>query len=145
MALYGGRNFTKDDPRINRKGPEPIPQKLRELIKADRAGMTKKIIKYRQMTKDELRKAARRPGNTLDDLVLIKFLLKAWIGGSINHFDFLLNRSIGKVQDNVKLSGSSDEPVNVVTVRKNADKIFQNKKLQKAALELAEGLAENET
>jgi hypothetical protein len=60
------------------------------------------VSKYAMLTKLDLTAKLKDPSTPMLEMMVIGVMLKAYSGGDANRFDFLLNRSIGKVQDAVQ-------------------------------------------
>ncbi len=94
----GGRNFGPDNPP---KGRPKVPEDLRaarEMVKADFELACATLLKG---SRSELDKILTSPTATVTQLVVANILEKTISGGDNGRFNFILDRMIGKVKDEV--------------------------------------------
>ncbi len=96
----GGRNFAKGNPG-RPKGSTVIPK---EVKKMNRKKVEVLISKYLKMARHELVKIAKNPKTPTIDLMIIKIITTAITKGDYTRFNFLLDRTIGKVEESVSVS-----------------------------------------
>lgn len=99
----GGRDF-KPGQSGNPKGKIGLPQDLKE-IRALRPSFVKNVIaKLSRMTLGELEAHIDNPYTSMMEITIGKVYLKAFIGGDHMRMNFLLDRSIGKVKDEIDMN-----------------------------------------
>lgn len=96
----GGRDFKKGE-RANPNGRPPVPEEIRELRKMNRLEVEQTFSKYMYMTRAEIKAALKRRDLPNIDVMVIKVMEKAIKNGDQWRFNFLLDRTIGKVPDRV--------------------------------------------
>ena len=99
-------SFTKNDNRASLAGKKSrghLPTEVKEARLHNAVQFENSLYKYMALTYEELKKAFNAPDTSARDMAVIKILLKAIKEGDYRALDFLLDRTIGKVQTNVKV------------------------------------------
>lgn len=100
--------FTKGDPRASAAGKAAkgfLPKEVKEARLHNAVEFEGSLYKYMQMPLDGLKKAFKEPTTSARDLAVIQILMKAIKQGDYRCLDFLLDRTIGKVKQNLEVSG----------------------------------------
>ena len=105
----GGRDWSKtNQPKVRGKKALPADlRKARELTKANLEGL---LNKYLWMTKNELESilSKQNPDVPMIEMMIGSIVHKALVEGDPKRFDFILNRTIGKVADKIDLNAFSE-------------------------------------
>ena len=99
----GGRDF-KPGQSGNPLGPPVLPPEVKEARKLTRIEFERIASQYMQMTKEEITKKLQDPKSTTLELIVMTIIHKAVKDGDQHRLDFLLNRLIGKVKDEVDVN-----------------------------------------
>lgn len=98
--------FKKGDPRTiaaAKKGGGWLPQHVKEARKFNAIQFEECLYKYMSLSKEELKQVWNDPKTSARDLAVIKILQKSINEGDYRALDFLLERTIGKVQSNINI------------------------------------------
>ena len=90
----------------NPKGRPKDPPDLKEAKQLCKKSLTKTLNKYLFKTKSELLVDAKNPETTMLEHVVIKVLVLAEKHGDHKRLDWLIERIIGKVKEELEVSGS---------------------------------------
>lgn len=101
----GGRNFVKGVV-TNPNGRPKVPEHVKEFRKMHKVQVTEMLEKYCYSTRQELIDALKNPDTPIVEVNVIKILLEGAKSGDYKRFDFILDRTIGKVKEEVEYSGS---------------------------------------
>jgi hypothetical protein len=99
-------SFKKGDPRASAAGKKTnghLPQHVKDARKFNAIQFEDCLYKYMSLTYDELNKIFNDKKTSARDMAVIKILIKAIKEGDYRAFEFLLDRTIGKLQHNVKI------------------------------------------
>lgn len=89
----------------NPNGRPPLPKELKELKELTKTEVETALNKLIHMTADELKELRKNPNTSALHLMVIAVTLEALQKGDHYRLDFLLNRIVGKVKDQVEHSG----------------------------------------
>lgn len=96
--------FDKDPERARlagKKSSRALPPELKEARLMFQKDLEAMIYKYTQYDKQQLRDLANNPTTPAKDMIVIKLLQMSIDKGDHQRFDFLLNRTIGKVKEQI--------------------------------------------
>lgn len=99
----GGKDFQPGQSG-NPNGRPPLPADIKEMRPLNRLECERALTKYLRMSMKGLRLLIEDESLAALDLITIRVILEAHRLGDFMRFDFLLNRLIGKVKDNVEIS-----------------------------------------
>lgn len=108
---HGGRRsttFKKGDKRASQAGKKSsnaLPVELKEARLQNANEFEESLYKYMGMSYPDLKQAFKDVNTCARDLAVIQILMKAIKDGDYRCLDFLLDRTIGKVKQNLELSG----------------------------------------
>jgi hypothetical protein len=118
---HPSNTFAHDPERARaagRKSKRTLPEELKAARQLNATVFEEAIYKYMDKNVSELSAIAKDPTTSARDLVIIKILILSIQGGDIGRFNFLLDRTIGRIQDNIKVESE-------VTVRTLHDAIIR--------------------
>ena len=87
----------------NKNGRPKLAPELLEVKKMSPAYITAIINKYSHCNRAEIKTAIERAGTPMIECVIASIMVKAMSSGDYSRLDFLLNRAIGKVTDQVEV------------------------------------------
>lgn len=100
----GGRDFVKGQ-IANPRGPKKLPEGFSEIKKLTSAEVVMLMNKYSNMTLEELKELLEKKEKlSVLDAMIISVLTKSFEQGDQNRFQFILDRMIGTVKQQVDLS-----------------------------------------
>ena len=97
-----GRPFKKGKP--GGPGRPPLAPELKGIPKLTKEQVEACIAKYQWMSLDELEVALKDPKRSMLEHMVMSIIHKAVKHGDQNRLEFLFNRTIGKVKDQVEVS-----------------------------------------
>jgi hypothetical protein len=97
----GGRNFVKGQSG-NPRGRLPIDPELRAVKEMTPSYVRKVISKFMAMNRDELTVVVKDPKTPMFEVTVASILTKSLQTGDYTRLNFLLERSIGKVKDEIE-------------------------------------------
>ncbi len=106
---FKGKTFKEDPERARmagRKSRKPTAE-LNKLTNISANQFKETIFKYMYSSMGDLKKLLKDPKTDMIDLMIIKLMIKAVESGDVTRLNFILDRTIGKVQDKVEISGFS--------------------------------------
>lgn len=108
MAGIGSKKtqFKKGQGSANPFGRPLLPKELKEAKKLNRAGMELAFNLHISSTQEALEEFVKDKSNKVLDLIIASMLLKAIKEGDHYRLNFLLDRLIGKVKDEVEVIGA---------------------------------------
>jgi hypothetical protein len=110
----GGRDFKKGQSG-NPSGAAPVPEDIKEARKLTNFEFERLANKYLFGTAADIEKASKDPNTPLIELLVGSVIHKGVLEGDERRLDFLLNRLVGKVKDEIKHTGSiASAPATVV-------------------------------
>ncbi len=89
----------------NPGGRPKLPADIAEARKLNQHELERVINQYIWMTKDELKAAAKAPTTTVMELMIASIVASAIEKGDQMRLEFILARIIGKVRDQLELTG----------------------------------------
>lgn len=97
----GGRNF---QPGIvtNPNGRPKVPDDIKEMRKLDQLELERMMNQFLNITAEQLTLEIKSGKLTNKEMLIATLISKAIVFGDHHRFDFILNRLIGKVTDNIK-------------------------------------------
>jgi hypothetical protein len=101
----GGKDW-KPGQSGNPNGRIKISPEHRKLMELNKQIVAEIFSKYMGATKSQLEEARRHKDTPMFDQMVISTMLQAINKGDKGAFDFLLNRAVGKVKDEVHHTGS---------------------------------------
>lgn len=99
----GGRDFVKGQSG-NPNGRPKLPEDIKAASKLTRASLEAIINKYMGMDKDQLGDVVKAKGTPVIELMIASIIHKALVHGDQQRLDFMLNRLIGRVKEQVEIS-----------------------------------------
>lgn len=99
----------------NPKGRPKLPRELREAMKMTKAQFTELLVKYLSFSLGELLLINKQENTAALDRIVISVITNAIKKGDQQRLDFLMNRIIGKVKDEIDHT-SGGSPVKAVLV-----------------------------
>lgn len=99
----GGRVFQKGQSG-NPKGRPPIPPELKAVKQLSPQSVRLLVSKFAAMSKEELAELLQKPDTPLIEITIGSIFAKAAKEGDYSRFNFLLDRSVGKVKDEVDIN-----------------------------------------
>ena len=90
----------------NPRGRPPMPQELKEVVSMSPQKLKALIFKFMHMNRGELKRVAEDPNSTLVDCTIASIVNKAMAEGDYTRLNFLLDRSIGKVKDELSINSN---------------------------------------
>lgn len=128
----GGSDFSSEN-QPKRKGRKPLPEDLRKATRLTKARLEGTINKYLWMSRDELQSKIRRSSTPMLEVIIGQIVWKAAVEGDPKRLDFILDRVIGKVKEQIdittyleRVSGLSDREI--IDVGEEALKLLQGGK-----------------
>ena len=114
----GGRNFKKGQSG-NPRGPEPLPEDIKAARKINVVEFERIVNKFLFASKGEVIKVTADPNTPVLELMVGAIVHKAVIEGDERRLDFILNRLIGKVKEQVEHSAKDGSPLVILTMPRN--------------------------
>lgn len=102
----GGRNFAPG--HKFGKGAPRVPEDIKQLRKLNKEELERILNKYIDMTREELKCAEKDPETKSFDLMIISTVQKAVLHGDYKRINFLLERLVGKVKEQIEVSGNAN-------------------------------------
>lgn len=99
----GGRDFVKGVSG-NPKGRPPLPGDLKEIKKMSPALVSAVISKFSSMPENDLAHYLKSPGTPMFELTIGSIYAKALREGDYMRLNFLLERCVGKVKEQIDVS-----------------------------------------
>ena len=99
----GGRDFKKGQSG-NPKGRPPMPEDLRQIKKLSPALIRNIIAKLSRMSRIELEKHIKQSTTPMLEATIGNVYHKALVNGDYMRMNFLLDRTIGKVKDEIDMN-----------------------------------------
>lgn len=99
----GGKNFVKGQSG-NPAGRPPMPKELQNVRKLSPSYIKIVISKLCNMGKEDLEKYLKDNRTPMVEITIGAILVKATAEGDYSRLNFLLDRSIGKVKDNLEIT-----------------------------------------
>lgn len=99
----GGKDW-KPGESGNLNGRPKIPDEIKEARKLNRITFERISNKYIWMTEAEIKAARKDPGTPMVDQAVISLLLKGISAGCHLRLNFILDRLIGKIKDEVEVN-----------------------------------------
>lgn len=90
----------------NPKGRPKLPEELKKAIRMNKQLFQELLVQYLTYPKAKLGELAKDPKTKSLDMIVIMVILNAIKKGDQSRLDFLMNRIIGKVKDEVHHTGS---------------------------------------
>lgn len=87
----------------NPSGRPKVPADILEARKMNQAELERIINKYLYMDKDAVREAIQAPGTPMMELMVASIVAQAAQKGDHQRLDFVLNRFVGKVKDQLEV------------------------------------------
>lgn len=115
----GGKDFVKGDPRTKFGGRKKLPEDLKAVKKLSNDMVQRLLAKYCYMTREEIVKVAEDPATSALDLIVCKIIVKAVKDGDQKRLDFLFDRTIGKVLQQMQV----DMPKPIIIRRRNGEQV----------------------
>lgn len=100
-----GRKFVKGQSG-NSKGRPPMPAELREVMKLSPQKLKAMIFKFLHMNRGDLKRTVENAETSLVECTIASIVTMAMAEGDYTRLDFLLNRSIGKVKEEVNVNSN---------------------------------------
>lgn len=122
----GGRDFVKGQP--GGPGAPRIPSDLKEARAQQAVEIESVIYKYMNASIDELKNAYTTKGTPTKELIVIRLLIASIEKSDEKRFEFILNRSIGKVVD--KIDHTVDVKPSILVRQDGTEVVFTNKKVK---------------
>ncbi len=92
----------------NPNGRPPMPKDVKEARQLTQRELEISLQKYLLMTPEQLKKAKQDPETTMIDHLIISVMTHGVNKGDQNRVDFLMNRLVGKIKQQVEMSGQLD-------------------------------------
>lgn len=99
----GGRDFQPGQSG-NPNGRKPLPPDLKGIKKITTDELQRQIAKFAGMTKQEISDHLRDPEATMLDIMIGTVMVKAAKDGDHSRFNFLLDRTIGRVKESLEVT-----------------------------------------
>ena len=99
QAYKNAKPFTKNDPRINKKGRPKVPEDLKAVRTLHKDLIERKIAYFWHMSKADLKDYIADDSNPAGDSMIASVCLEALVSGDHTRLNFLLDRTIGKVKE----------------------------------------------
>jgi hypothetical protein len=97
----GGRDFQPGQV-TNPNGRPKVPDDIRETRKLDQFELERMMNRFLDLTADELTSEIKSGKLKGKELIIATIISKAIVFGDQKRFEFILNRLIGKVTENIK-------------------------------------------
>jgi len=101
----GGKNFIKGQSG-NPNGRPKVPEDLKTIQSLSPSLMSKLINKYMAMNREQIIVKVKDPRTPMIETTIASILVKATQSGDYTRLNFLLDRSIGKVKDEIDVRSS---------------------------------------
>jgi hypothetical protein len=107
------RNFAADRELASRAGKlsKPAPRGLMEMRKMKKAEFEATVYKYSDCTIDELNKHLEEKKLPYTDMQVISLMLKGFENGDTQRIGFLLDRTVGKVKDEIEVTALTHKSI----------------------------------
>lgn len=102
-VIHGSRPF-KPGQRANPKGRPPTPPEVREVRKLNKHDVELSLTSHLRMTRDQIADVIEDPNAKMLDVLVASIIAKAVQTGDQQRLDFIFNRTIGKVSDQIEIS-----------------------------------------
>jgi hypothetical protein len=115
LSKNGWKTVSKEDSQFkpgNKGGPgrPQMPDDVRQAKTLTQAALELALSKYLLMNLEELKKAKADPETPMIDLLIISVVMHGISRGDQNRVDFLMNRLVGKVKQQIEHSGEINNP-----------------------------------
>lgn len=102
----GGKNF---QPGVvtNPNGRPKTPEDLKQARKLTSLELERALNEFLSKSKDELKEIKENPKSTMLQLMIHSIVVNAVNKGDQQRMDFLLNRTIGKIEEKLKINSQS--------------------------------------
>ena len=100
----GGRDFVKGVV-TNPKGRPKVSSQLKEIKQLNATRLAELLNEFINMDKEALIAKSKNPSTTVFELIICSILKNAYDKGDQQRINFILDRLVGKVKDQVEHSG----------------------------------------
>jgi len=113
------------------KGRTPVPGDIKTARTLNKTELERILNKFLNMNVTELKAIAKHPSTSVLEVMLANIAAKAITQGDQVRLDFLLNRTIGKVKEQIQHSGEIGNPLTPYFAMSNAEKAQLRKDIKK--------------
>jgi hypothetical protein len=121
----GGRDF-KPGQSGNPKGGPGLPKDLREARKLGQLELERAVNRLIYLSRSELRAVIENPDTPMFDITIASIIAQAAQKGDQQRLEFVLNRIIGRVKDQIEIT----QPKPFVVTKRSGEQVLLGAKVE---------------